>query len=89
MSGKDKSQVVELLSEFQDIFSDVPTQTHLLTHKILLKTDEPVYSKPYKIPVHLVEYVDKELDLMLKQNIIERCVSNYASPIIIIKKEEY
>ena len=73
LSDYEKQKVYELLEEFQDIFSDVPTQTHLITHKIRLKSDEPVYSKPYKIPVHMVDRVNKELDLMLKQNIIERC----------------
>jgi len=34
LGEREKSQVIELLSKFQDIFSDVPTQTHLLPHKI-------------------------------------------------------
>ena len=87
LSDYEKQKIYELLEEFQDIFSDVPTQTHLITHKIRLKSDEPVYSKPYKIPVHMVDRVNKELDLMLKQNIIERCVSNYASPMVVVKKK--
>ena len=86
LSENEKQQLIELIKEFQDIFSDVPTQTHLVTHKIRLKSDEPVYSRPYKIPVHMMERVDKEIDLMLKQKIIERCVSNYASPMVIVKK---
>jgi Integrase zinc binding domain/Integrase core domain len=69
LSEGEKQKSCELLEEFQDIFSDVPTQTHLITHKIRLKSDEPVYSKPYKIPVHMVDRVNDELDLMLKQNI--------------------
>jgi hypothetical protein len=45
------------------------------------------FSIPYEIPVHMFDPVNKELDLMLKQNIIERCVSNYASPMVVVKKK--
>jgi hypothetical protein len=86
LSKEKQERFRQLLVEFQDIFSDVPTQTHFLTHKIKLKTDEPVYCKPYKIPVHMIDRVEKELDLMLKQAIIEKSDSDYASPMVIVKK---
>jgi len=65
----------------------VPTQTHLLTHKIMLKTDEPVYCKPYKILVHMIDRIEKDIDLLLKQGIIKRSKSDYASPVVIVKKK--
>jgi len=76
LSKEKQEKFRKLLIELQDIFSDVLTQTHLLTHKIKLKTDEPVYYKPYKIPVHMKDRVEKELDLMLKQGITERSDSD-------------
>ena len=87
LSEEEQEKFRQLLIEFQDIFSDVPTQTHLITHKIKLKHDDPIHCKPYKIPVHMMDRVEKELDLMLKQGIIERSDSDYASPMVIVKKK--
>jgi len=77
----------DLLEEFQDIFSDVPTKTHLITHEIKLNNDEPVYCKPYKVPINMVCKVNKELQLMIDQSIIKRSNAAYASPMVIIKKK--
>jgi len=46
-----------------------------------------VYCKPYKVPVHLVSKVEQELQLMLRQGIIEPSDSNYASPMVVINKK--
>jgi len=82
----EREKVMRLLEEYQDIFSDVPTKTHLITHKIELKSDEPIFCKPYKVPVHMTEKVDKELESMLQQGIVEPSNAKYASPMVIIKK---
>src|SRR5208282_3540161 len=61
LSIENKRKVERLLSEYADIFSDVPSKTTYITHKIKLKTNEPVYWKPYKVPVHLMSKVEQEL----------------------------
>jgi len=42
LSEEKQEKIRQLRIEFQDIFSDVPTQIHFPTHKIKLKTDKPV-----------------------------------------------
>ena len=87
LSEDKKHKLRELLEEYQDVFSDVPTKTHLITHEIKLNTDEPVYCKPYKVPINMVSKVNDELKQMLDQGIIERSNASYASPMVIIKKK--
>jgi len=87
LSEEKKQKVTELLEDFQDVFSDVPSKTHLITHKIKLNSEEPVYCKPYKIPINLVSKVNEELQLMLDQGIIERSNAAYDSPMVIIGKK--
>jgi RNase H-like domain found in reverse transcriptase/Reverse transcriptase (RNA-dependent DNA polymerase)/Integrase zinc binding domain/SCAN domain len=87
LSEEKKQKLRELLEEYQDVFSDVPTKTHLITHEIKLNTDEPVYCKPYKVPINMVSKVNDELKQMLDQGIIERSNASYASPMVIIKKK--
>ena len=36
------TEVKQLLSEYREIFSDVPTVTHLIEHKVELTENEPV-----------------------------------------------
>ena len=87
LSEEKKQKLRDLLEEYQDVFSDVPTKTHLITHEIKLNTDEPVYCKPYKVPINMVSKVNDELKQMLEQGIIERSNASYASPMVIIKKK--
>lgn len=89
LSESDQAKLWNLVEEYGDIFSDVPTITNLVTYDIKLKSDEPIRHKPYKIPVHLVDKVEKELKKMLKLGWIERNENpEYASPIVIIKKRD-
>ena len=88
LDENDKIKICRLLEEYQDIFSDVPTVTNLVTYNIKLKSDEPIRHKPYRVPIHLTEAVEKELDKMLQMGWIERTDSPYASPLVIVKKKE-
>ena len=68
----EKKQIWNLLEEYKDVFSDVPTITNLVMYNIKLKYDEPIRHKPYKVPIHLTEAVENELDKMPKMGWIER-----------------
>ena len=46
LSKAQSRRVWKLIEEYKEIFSDVPTTTHLLEHDIKLTSEEPVYSKP-------------------------------------------
>jgi len=88
LSKSDQDKLWSLLQEYGDIFSDVPAPTNLVTYDIKLKSDEPISHKPYNNPVHLVDKVEKELEKMLKLCWIERSDSEYASPMVIVKKRD-
>jgi len=63
------------------------TYLHLLEHDIKLTSEEPVYSKPYKLPYNLVEPVEKEIKELEQQKWIELSDTAYASPIVVVKKK--
>ena len=91
LSEDNQAKILKGVEEYADIFSDVPTATHLIKHEIKLTTEEPVRSKPYKIPLALAEAVEKELKSLeehgLEEHWIERSNAAYASPIVIVKKK--
>jgi len=64
-----------------EIFSDVPTVTHLIEHKVELTENEPVKQKPYLIPYKMQEITDKEIDDTLAMGVIEHSEAPYASPL--------
>ena len=51
LSKAQSCRVWKLIEENKEIFSDVPTTTHLLEHDIKLTSEEPVYSKPLQTTV--------------------------------------
>ena len=88
LSAKQTKQAENLVKEFRDIFSDVPTITNLEEHKIVLTTDTPVRSRPYPVALHMKDILDKEIDSMLEAGIIEPSAAFYASPLVLIKKKD-
>ncbi|MFZ2538002.1 MAG: reverse transcriptase family protein, partial [Oscillospiraceae bacterium] len=88
LSRTQSSDLKKLIFEFQDIFSDVPKITNLIKHKIVLKSDDVVQCKPYPVPIHLREKLDKEVDDMLEAGIISPSTGPFASPIVIIMKPD-
>jgi len=87
LSKAQSRRVWKLIEEYKEIFSDVLTTTHLLEHDIKLTLEEPVYSKPYKLPYNLVEPVEKDIKELEQQGWIEPSDAAYASPIVVVKKK--
>ena len=82
----DRAKIFKVVEGYADIFSDVPTATHLIKHEIKLITEEQVRSKPYKIPLALAEAVEKKLTSLEEHGWIERSNAAHASPIVIVRK---
>ena len=81
-------ELKSLVFQFKEIFSDVPTITNLDEHKIDLTDDRPIRCKPYPVPLHLEDALNKEIDSMLNAGIIEPSEDYYASPLVLVKKPD-
>ena len=80
-----------LVMEFHDVFAsskDDIGHTDLVTHKIHLKNQNqvPIYKKQFPIPWSHQEFINKKVDDMLKQGVIEESHSPYNSPVFAVKK---
>jgi hypothetical protein len=76
-----------LVEKYANIFSDVPTQTNLITYQLRVNSDEIIRLKPYKIPFSLVPKVDEGLDKLLQMGWIEATASQYVSPLVVVRKK--
>ena len=64
-----------------------PGQTNMAVHSI--DTDaKPIRLAPYRIPHAYKEAVAKELKEMKESKIIEPSTSEWASPIVVVKKKD-
>lgn len=76
-----------MLNEFSDVFSDILNRTDLVQHSVKLKSDEPVYKKPYPVHYALREHKQKEIDHIIEVGIIEPSASPYASLVVLVRKD--
>ena len=79
----------DLCTEFNDIFStdsgDI-RKTPLLEVEIDMGDSLPINQKPYTLPLKHTEWVQRELEILEKAEVIVRSVSPWASPIIVVPK---
>lgn len=84
------SKLKELCSEFSDIFAldtDNMTVNNFYEQKLTMKDTEPVYTKNYRIPMSQKEEINKQVNKLIENNLIEPSKSCYNSPIILVPKK--
>ena len=88
LTKQQKEDLLNLLEEYQDVFSSKPGCTDLAEHSIILTDQTPIKRRPYPIPYNMYPQLRSEIDDMLKMDIIEVSDSPYCSPIIMLKKKD-
>ena len=58
------------------------------THVLRVKDNTPFFSKPYPVPIHYREKVEKEINKIIKLGIIKPSKSNYINSRLVVKKTE-
>ena len=85
----DQSQELEgLLLRFRSVFQSLPGHTTATEHRIVTRDAQPVRLAPYRIPHALREDIRQELEEMLDHGIIEHSSSDWASPLVIVRKKD-
>jgi hypothetical protein len=77
-----------LVSEFQDVLTDLPLRTTLDVCEIRTVTENPIRTRQYPLPHSQQEVIKREVESMLAMGVIERASSPYSSPIVLVKKKE-
>jgi len=88
LDAKKRSQVDEVLGKFENTLTKQPGLTSITTFKIDTGTNPPARQRPYSIPVHFRQSIDKEIDWLLEQGFIRPSSSLWASPIMAVKKPD-
>ena len=86
----EKEKLFIILKQFEDVFSKSRMDighTHLITHKMDTGNALPIASAPRRIPVALEEKVDRLIDDLLSNDIIQPSESPWNAPIVIVAKK--
>lgn len=90
LNQEEGDSILAICKDYNDIFhlpKDILTTTTTLKHEIPTTSDVPIHTKTYRYPkVHEAE-VEKQINKMLNDKIIEPSSSPYSSPIWIVPKK--
>ena len=84
----DQNARERVLEPEDEVMSGSCGRTSICQHHIRTTGGLPVRQWPYRMPHAYRDTVERELEMMLKEGVIEPCVSEWASPMVIIKKKD-
>ena len=89
--GEEVQEVRDLLTEFTDVFATAEKEWSSLPgteHKVEVKDDTPIRQRAYNADIKSQETIDKTVEELLAQGIIEVSESEWSSPVILVKKKD-
>ena len=83
-----RKELAEVITQYREVFPDVPSKTNLIEHDVDVGDSAPIKQHPYRLSPMKKELLDKEVQYMLKNDIIEESQSNWSSPCILVPKHD-
>ncbi len=87
LSFEQKQQLLAVLDEYPQVFSDTPGLCTIVQHEIpLIDGFVPRRFRAYRVPLHYREEVNAHIARLLELNFIEPSTSPQVSPIVVVLK---
>ena len=83
-----RKELAEVITPYREVFPDVPSMTNLIEHNVDVGDSAPIKQHPYRVSPMKKELLDKEVQYMLQNDIIEESQSNWSSPCILVPKHD-
>ncbi|KAF0716362.1 AP2/ERF domain-containing protein PFD0985w-like [Aphis craccivora] len=83
----EQKQFITIMEKYKTVFSNNPGKINAYECQIRTKPGEPIYQKPYPIPMSKIAKVDQEIQRMLDLGIIETSTSPWSSPMVGVEKK--
>ena len=86
-----RKELTEVINQYREVFPDVPSKTNLIDYDVDVGDSAPVKQHPYRVSPMKKELhvLNKEVQYMLKNDIIEESQSNWSSPCILVTKLDF
>lgn len=88
MNERQKQKLKDTLEEEFKKFENISECTHLIEHKIRMKTDTPIRLRYFPKNPKMREVIYAQVDDLLQRKLIEPSSSSYCSPIVLVKKKD-
>ena len=88
MTGGQRKELANLLRQYQDVLTRIPGCTNLAQHTIETGDSRPIQLPPYRLPNAYRDAVRRELEEMQEQGVIEPASSEWAAPIVVVRKKD-
>jgi hypothetical protein len=91
LTMEQRDKLIRLLTEYADRFAWDRSQigkTNVCELEIPLLDSTPVHQPPYRVSHREREIIRSQVDQMLQKNVIRPSRSQYASPVVLVKKKE-
>ena len=91
LTNEQKTRLAKVLNSVSGVFAEGKLdlgECTLTQHKIDVGDHPPISSPPHSLPYHLRDTHRKELNDLLEQGIIEPTTSEWASPVVYVKKKD-
>lgn len=79
------SDLTALIGKYQKLFSTIPGRTSLVEHDIKVRTRSYIQCKAYRFSPRQEKLLKESVDQMLELGLIERCESDFVSPMILVE----
>ena len=89
--SKENIALRKLIYKYPEVFAvkgEPLTITPYYCHTIRQKTDQPIYSKPYPIPLKFHQQIEEQLQDLYAQGLIQPSCSAYNSPLVPVTKKD-
>lgn len=83
-----RTDVINLINCYVSLFSDVPSQTHVLQHDIDVGDNDPIKQHPYRVNPEKRQRLQNQVDYMLLHGIAEFSTSSWSSPCLLAIKSD-
>lgn len=91
LNNEERNSIQKICAKYSDVFllnGDPLTVTNIMKETITLKNNvQPTYKKPYRVPHSQKDEINKLVNKMLKDGIIEETRSSWSSPLLIVPKK--
>lgn len=81
--------IMEVIHQHPEFFSDVPTRTNVLHHDIDVGVAGPTKQPPYRVNPVKRQLLRREVDYMLQHGIAEPSASSWSSPCLLVDKSDH
>lgn len=91
MNSEQAHAIQKLCLEYKDIFycEQFPlTFTNQVKHAIRTTNEDPIYVKPYRQPQVVTDEINRQVEKLLKDNVIQESHSPWSAPVHLVPKKQ-